>query len=66
MAALFLDDDNLETLRSLLTAEMVRIEQQLEQWRMAHETPSNHEDDIALWLHDVAQLRKAVGTVEEN
>lgn len=65
MAALFLTDQNLETLRSLLAAEVLRVEQQLDEWRMAHHAPSDHEDDITLWLHDVTQLHQAVGTVDE-
>lgn len=65
MAALFLNDDNLSTLKSLVAAEIRRVEMQLDEWRMSHHQPSNHEDDMSLWLHDVTQLQHAVGDTEE-
>ena len=66
MAALFLNDNNLATLRTLVSTETLRVEGELERWRQTLNAPSAHEDDLALWLHDVTQLAKAVTADDEE
>lgn len=66
MAALFLNDNNLSTLRTLVHTETLRVEGELERWRQTLNAPSDYEDDLALWLHDVAQLAKAVTAGDEE
>jgi hypothetical protein len=65
MATLFMTDTDVETLATVLNAEVARVEDQLTEWRHYHRVPSEHEDNLTLWLHDLTQLRKTLPVLED-
>jgi hypothetical protein len=44
---------------------VARVEDQLTEWRHYHRVPSEHEDNLTLWLHDLTQLRKTLPVLED-